>query len=96
MNSFATGLHGVCRGLALDLKPIRVNLVSPGAVNTELWANAGFSEEAKKGKFDSFEAKLPTGKVPGPEDIAEAYLYLCKDNNITGTVISSNSGHFLV
>ena len=96
VNSYATGLHGICRGLALDLKPIRVNLVSPGAVNTELWANAGFSDEAKKGMFESFEAKLPTGKIPGPEEIAEAYLYLLKDNNVTGTVISSNSGHFLV
>lgn len=37
INSFATGLQGMTRGLALDLKPIRVNLVSPGAVDTELW-----------------------------------------------------------
>lgn len=96
VNGYATGLHGICRGLALDLKPIRVNLVSPGAVNTELWANSGFTEDQTKGMFESFESKLPTGKVPGPEDIAEAYLYLLKDNNVTGTVISSNSGHFLV
>lgn len=39
---------------------------------------------------------MPTGKVPGPEDLAEAYLYLMKDNNITGTVVSSNGGSYLV
>ena len=41
-------------------------------------------------------AKLPTGEVPGPEDVAEAYLYLMKDSNVTGTVIASNGGWFLV
>jgi len=46
IGSFATGLQGMCRGLALDLKPIRVNLVSPGAVDTELWR--GMSEDQKK------------------------------------------------
>jgi NAD(P)-dependent dehydrogenase (short-subunit alcohol dehydrogenase family) len=29
--------QGINRGLALDLKPIRVNLVRPGGVDTELW-----------------------------------------------------------
>jgi NAD(P)-dependent dehydrogenase (short-subunit alcohol dehydrogenase family) len=33
--SYAAGLHGMTRNLALDLKPIRVNLVSPGAFDTE-------------------------------------------------------------
>jgi len=95
VNGYATGLHGVMRGLALDLKPIRVNLVSPGAVDTELWANSGFSDEKKNEMFKGIEAGLPTGKIPGPEDIAEAYLYLMRDNNVTGSVITSNSGHFL-
>lgn len=34
--SYASGLHGMVRNLAIDLKPVRVNLVSPGAVDTEL------------------------------------------------------------
>lgn len=29
INSYATGLLGMTRGLALDLKPLRVNLVAP-------------------------------------------------------------------
>lgn len=34
VGSYAAGLQAMTRGLALDLKPIRVNLVSPGAVDT--------------------------------------------------------------
>ncbi|KAL8998455.1 MAG: hypothetical protein Q9169_002492 [Polycauliona sp. 2 TL-2023] len=35
---YAAGLHGMIRNLALDLAPVRVNLVSPGVVETEMWS----------------------------------------------------------
>ena len=95
VGSYATALYGLTRGLALDLKPIRVNIVSPGAVDTELWANSGFSNEQKEGMLNHIASTLPTGKVPGPEEIAEAYVYLMRDHNTTGSVISTNGG-FLI
>ncbi|KAK5170691.1 uncharacterized protein LTR77_005281 [Saxophila tyrrhenica] len=96
IGSYATGLQGMTRQLALDLKPIRVNLVSPGAVNTELWLNSGFSDDQKEAFLKSHGEKMPTGKVPGPEDIAESYLYVLKDRNITGAMISTSGGSLLV
>ncbi|KAK4502962.1 hypothetical protein PRZ48_006389 [Zasmidium cellare] len=94
VNSYATGLQGMVRGLALDLKPIRVNLVCPGAVDTELWA--GMSEDRKAGFFKQIEEKLPTGKVGSIENLAETYLYLMKDRNTTGIQVQSTGGHLLV
>lgn len=84
------------RGLALDLKPIRVNLVSPGAVDTELWSNSGFSSDQTQNMFNAIASKLPTGKVATPDEIAESYIYLLKDTNITGSMISTNGGTLLV
>lgn len=95
IGSYATGLQGLTRGLALDLKPIRVNLISPGAVDTELWANSGFSKEQKDGMMNHIASSLPTGKVAGPEDIAESYVYVLRDRNITGTVVDTNGGTLL-
>ncbi|KAF8853871.1 NAD(P)-binding protein [Acephala macrosclerotiorum] len=92
--SYAAGLHGMTRNLALDLKPIRVNLVSPGAIDTELWAH--MSAEKKGEMFKGISAKVPTGKVGMPEDVAEAYLWLMKDSNVTGIVAYSDSGARLV
>lgn len=92
--SYASGLHGMTRNLALDLRPIRVNLVSPGAVDTDLWKM--FPAEAKANFFKAHEAKVPTGKVGMPEDVAECYLWLMKDKNVTGAVVQSDGGAILV
>lgn len=89
------GLVSVTRNLALELKPVRVNLVSPGLVDTELW-DASFSEEQKQGFFKSMADKHYTGRVARPEEVAEAYVYLMRDSNVTARVISSDSGAALV
>ena len=46
IGAYAGGLHSMVRNLALDMKPIRVNGVSPGAVDTEMWDHHG--EEKKQ------------------------------------------------
>lgn len=92
--SYAGGLHSMTRNLALDLKPIRVNLVSPGAVDTELWKD--MSKEQKEGMFKGIEKSVLTGRVGQPEDVAEQYLCLLRDWNVTGSVVHSDSGHALV
>ncbi|KAH9845419.1 NAD(P)-binding protein [Teratosphaeria destructans] len=93
VNSYATGLQGMTRGFALDLAPIRVNLVSPGAVETELWD--GLPEDVRKHLFESYSNKMPTGRIGQPEHLAETYVYLLKDENISGSMISSNGGVLL-
>ena len=91
-----TGLHGMCRGLALELKPIRVNLVSPGAVATELWDASFTDPQARQAAFAEFGKKMATGAVGRVEDVAETYLYAMKDKNVTGTVLRSDGGAFLL
>ncbi|EPE35027.1 NAD(P)-binding Rossmann-fold containing protein [Glarea lozoyensis ATCC 20868] len=63
---YAAGLHGMTRNLAVDLKPIRVNCVSPGAVETELWDN--MQKTAKETMMNQIAAKVPTGRIGRPED----------------------------
>jgi len=91
---FGTALQGLTRQLAFDLQPVRVNIVSPGAVDTELWST--MPKDAREAMLKSISEKMPTKVVGQSEDLAEAYLYLMRDLNITGTCISSNSGTLLV
>ncbi|KAL8703795.1 MAG: hypothetical protein Q9201_003035 [Fulgogasparrea decipioides] len=98
MACYAAGLQSMMRGLALDLKPTRVNLVSPGFVETELW-NWGKEEWAKDDfpkMAEQFQKGTTTGELGQPEDVAEAYLYCMRDRNVTGSMISTNSGALLV
>ncbi|ROV95696.1 hypothetical protein VMCG_07603 [Cytospora schulzeri] len=95
ITGYITGLHGMTRSLALDLKPIRVNLVSPGFVVTEIWDHS-HDEKAKEELSQSVAGTMPTGRAAQPEDVAEAYLFLMKDPNVTGSVVDSNSGALLV
>ncbi|KAK5674435.1 hypothetical protein LTS10_012823 [Elasticomyces elasticus] len=94
VGSYATGLHGLMRQLAVDLKPLRVNLISPAAVETEFWI--AIPEDKRKEMMKGFEAKMATGRVAQPEDVAESYLYCMRDGNVTGSVISTNGGQLIM
>jgi NAD(P)-dependent dehydrogenase (short-subunit alcohol dehydrogenase family) len=94
VSSFAAGAHGMVRALALELAPIRVNCVALGSVDTELWS--GFDPEKRQAMFKSMAEKNPTKHVGLPEETAEAYLWLMKDSNATGTIARSDSGGLLV
>lgn len=82
-------LQGLASGLAVELAPIRVNVVNPGFVETEL-ASGRPAEFLRKVKESTLTKKL--GK---PEDIAEAYLYFMKDASADGTAIVSDGGKIL-
>jgi NAD(P)-dependent dehydrogenase (short-subunit alcohol dehydrogenase family) len=90
-SSWGAALFGITRTLALHLAPIRVNLVSPGATNTELW---GVDE--KRAQMDAVVAQSALlGKAGTAEEVAEAYIYLMKDSNNTGTCVSTSGGSLL-
>lgn len=63
----------MARSLAIDLAPVRVNVVYPGAVETPLWD--GIPEEHRQAMFKEFEKKILTGHIGQPEEVAEAFLY---------------------
>ncbi|KAH8885626.1 NAD(P)-binding protein [Thozetella sp. PMI_491] len=88
------GIASLVKGLAVDLAPVRVNAVQPGYVDTTLWAPMGAEAQANFKK--AVEAKIPTGKFAQPEDVAEAFLWLLKDANVTGTIAASDGGQLLV
>jgi NAD(P)-dependent dehydrogenase (short-subunit alcohol dehydrogenase family) len=81
------GVISLTKGLAGDLseKKIRVNVVIPGLVKTELWGKLGRTEEEQAATFA--KTTLPVGFVATPDDIAEAYLYLVKADYATGTSV---------
>jgi NAD(P)-dependent dehydrogenase (short-subunit alcohol dehydrogenase family) len=93
ITAVCSGIEGLARGLALELAPVRVNTVAPGAVNTELWDS--FPKEIVGPMMQRLKNESTTGTVAGPEDLAESYIYLMRDHFTTGSVIESNGGILL-
>ena len=94
VSSWLSGLQGMMRELALDPKPIWVNLVSLGAIDTEMWSL--LAENDRQEVKDTLTKQTTTGQIGCVEDIAEANFYCMRDHFVTGTTISSNGGRFLV
>lgn len=93
MAASGSAIEGMARGLAVDLAPIRVNMVSPGAVLTEIFGTLETDNLDKM--IEMFRSRTLTGEIGKPEDVAEAYLYAMKDRFLTGGFIGSNGGMML-
>ncbi len=77
------------RILGIALAPlIRVNAVAPGAV---IPAN-----ESDLHYFNELEHRLPLQKLPSPEDVVDAVLFLFSNNSITGQTIVVDGGEHLL
>ena len=88
--------EGLMRGLAVDLAPIRVNVVALGVIDTPIFRNYAPDEEARKGLVVAFAAENLLNCIGKPEDVAEAYLYFMRDAFCTGHVLDTNGGGLLV
>jgi NAD(P)-dependent dehydrogenase (short-subunit alcohol dehydrogenase family) len=98
--SYASGLHAMTRNLAVDIAPVRVNLISPGQVDTELWRQlTGIDQKSAADQAQAVEdagERSLTGRVGKVEDVVEGYLAFMKDANVTGTIYSSDGGYVLL
>jgi NAD(P)-dependent dehydrogenase (short-subunit alcohol dehydrogenase family) len=76
--------------LARELAPLRVNVVSPGLVDTP--AYDGLPAEAKEGMFAGAAKSLPVGRTGTSDDIAQAIVYLLANGFTTGAVLDVDGG----
>lgn len=87
----------ITRAAALELASsgVRVNAVSPGAVDTPLLRNARFPDAPNQDDLiTGLGATLPLGRIGLPDDIARAALYLASDEAtwVTGTNLLVDGG----
>lgn len=76
--------------LANELRPVRVNGVSPGVIDTPWWDF--LSEEQKAPVFADFSAKTPVGRVGQPDDAARAIAFLITDGFMSGHTVVCDGG----
>jgi NAD(P)-dependent dehydrogenase (short-subunit alcohol dehydrogenase family) len=90
ISSVCGAAEALTRSLAVELAPLRVNLVCPGLVKTELWD--GMPAEARQAMYQRAEQNLLVGRAGEADDLAEAYVYLMKNGFSTGQIIVVDGG----
>jgi NAD(P)-dependent dehydrogenase (short-subunit alcohol dehydrogenase family) len=83
-------LESLTRALALELKPIRVNCVSPGIIDTPI--RAAMPEAARKEMLAKAAAGLPVGRVGLAEDIAQQILTFMNNGFMSGSIVYLDGG----
>ena len=80
--------------LALELAPIRVNLIAAGFVDTPLSASLlGDQLEARR---EELRTKLPIGRVVGPADVAALAVHIMTNTALTGAMYDIDGGQQFV
>ncbi|GGE96901.1 SDR family oxidoreductase [Sphingomonas prati] len=90
VTAVAGAIEHLGRSLAIDLAPVRVNIVSPGITLTEQ-VKKTMPEEM----LESFVTQLPTGRAAHPNETAMAYVYVMLNNYVTGQVVPVDGGALL-
>jgi NAD(P)-dependent dehydrogenase (short-subunit alcohol dehydrogenase family) len=92
--SICAAMEGFTRAMAVELAPLRVNIVSPGVVKTDLWS--GMSSTQREEMYSQTGSSLPVKRVGNTDDIAKTYLYLMEQEYGTGQTIIVDGGASLV
>jgi NAD(P)-dependent dehydrogenase (short-subunit alcohol dehydrogenase family) len=94
ITTLSVGLSAMTRSLALELAPIRVNLIAPGFVDTPLSATIlGDQLEARR---EQLRTTLPIRRVVGPVDVAALAVHLMTNTAVTGATFDIDGGQQLV
>ena len=88
------GVEAAVRALAVELAPVRANVVSPGMFDTPLLATV--LGDAKAVVVGAAVERLPARRIGTPDDAASAAMFLMTNPFITGTTIELDGGGTLV
>ncbi|BAV04736.1 SDR family oxidoreductase [Filimonas lacunae] len=92
--SICSAMEALTKVLALEMAPIRVNIVAPGMVMTQLWDN--IPEANRNAMYEEVAKSLPAGYITKPEEIAPSYIHLMTQPYITGQRIIIDGGYALL
>jgi NAD(P)-dependent dehydrogenase (short-subunit alcohol dehydrogenase family) len=94
ISAVTAAMPALARTLALELAPIRINVIAPGFVDTPLSAEIlGDDLDARR---EQLRATLPIRRVVGPKDVAALAVDLMTNTAVTGATFDIDGGQQLV
>jgi len=94
ISAITAAMSAMTRSLALELAPVRINLIAPGFVDTPLSATIlGDGLDARRAEL---RETLPIRRVVGPEDVAALAVHIMANTALTGATYDIDGGQQLV
>ena len=94
LSAAPTALPALTKALAVEIAPVRVNLIAPGFVDTPL--SARLLGDRLDERRDQLRATLPIGRVVGPANVAALAVHLMTNTALTGATYDIDGGQQLV
>jgi len=94
ISALTAALPAMTKNLALELAPIRVNLIAAGFVDTPL--SAAILGDQLDVRREQLRTTLPIRRVVGPADIAALAVHLMTNTAVTGATFDIDGGQQLV
>jgi NAD(P)-dependent dehydrogenase (short-subunit alcohol dehydrogenase family) len=91
--SGACAIEGLTRGLAVELAPVRVNAVRPGAIRTPMWDR--IPEPQREALFTTLAERTLTKAIGDADQVAATHVYLMENRFVTGIVVTVDGGFVL-
>jgi NAD(P)-dependent dehydrogenase (short-subunit alcohol dehydrogenase family) len=86
----AGGSEVLARAMALELAPIRVNVVRPGLIDTPMFDR--MAGDRREEVLASQTKRIPLRRVGQPEEIAHAMIFLMTNEYVTGATLTIDGG----
>ena len=94
MSTVTAALPALAANLALELAPVRVNLIAAGFVDTPL--SASLLGDRLEERRNELRATLPIGRVVGPADVAALAVHIMINTALTGATYDIDGGQQFV
>jgi NAD(P)-dependent dehydrogenase (short-subunit alcohol dehydrogenase family) len=94
VSAATAALPAFTAALALELAPVRVNLIAAGFVDTPL--SASLLGEGLEARREELRTTLPIGRVVGPADVAALAVHLMTNSALTGATYDIDGGQQFV
>ena len=94
VSAMTAALPALTASLAVEVAPVRVNLIAAGFVDTPLSASL-LGDQLDK-RREELRDTLPIGRVVGPADVAALAVHIMSNTALTGATYDIDGGQQLV
>ena len=94
ISALTAAMPALVKNLAVEIAPVRVNLIAAGFVDTPL--SASLLGDQLNARRKQLRSALPIGRVVGPADVASLAVHIMTNTALTGATYDIDGGQQLV